>query len=299
MSLAKHDLNLLITLNALLSERNVTRAAKRLGLSQPAVSAALARLRDTFEDELLVRVGRNLEPTPLAQRLVTPLQQAISQIEDVLSTRNEFDPDTERRTFRIAARDYVTFLLMPELMRTLRASAPRISVSFSPLDAGSLTLLADNRIDFVVLPDGYQQQFPSEHLFDDHWVCAVWTGHPTVGETLSKEQYLSLEHLIFLPGPGKRVATRPNVTPTDMKRTAVAAVENIALMPFLLRGTLLVALLPERMAERVADLTEIRLLPPPHDVRPLRQTVCWNPRHSDDPAHRWMRERLVEVARSI
>lgn len=202
MNLARYDLNLLVTLHVLLGERSVTGSAKRLGLSQPAVS-------------------------------------------------------------------------------------------------GSLELLADDRLDFVLLPAGYQETFPDRTLFEDRWVCGVWSGNAGVGDQLSLEQYLAMDHLIFMPGPGKRVSSRPLVTPTDRNRHAVATVESFALIPFLLRGSALVALLPERLARSVAPLADIRILEPPHQVRPILQTVCWNPRRSREPAHQWMCDVIVEVANEL
>jgi LysR family transcriptional regulator, nod-box dependent transcriptional activator len=299
MNLADHDLNLLVTLHALLTERNVTRAAKKLGLSQSTVSGALARLRIAFGDELLVRVGRNLELTPFAQRLLDPLEETLHGLEGLLSLKASFDPQREQRNFRIAARDYLAYLIMPPLTAELRGSAPEVVTSFSPLDAGSLQLLAEGRLDFVMLPGTYQHQFPTELMFEDRWVCAVWNEHPDVGDVLTEAQYLALEHLIFMPGPGKRLAARPNVSHTDLKRRAVATIESLALMPFLLRGTRMIALVPERMALRVQDIAGIRLLAPPHRLPPLRQVLCWNPRRSNDPSHQWMRQLIVKTARSL
>ncbi len=299
MNLADHDLNLLVTLHALLTERNVTNAAKKLGLSQPAVSGALAKLRGSFGDELLVRVSRHLELTPFAQQLMDPLEQTLHGLEELLSLKSHFNPQREQRTFRIAARDYLAYLLIPPLTAALRGLAPDVVSSFSPLDAGSLQLLAEGRLDFVLLPETYQHQFPAELLFEDRWICAVSADHPDIGDTLSEEQYLSLEHLIFMPGPGKRVATRPNVSRTDLRRRAVASIESLALMPLLLRGTTMVTLVPERMAQSVQDVADIRLLAPPHRLPPIRQTICWNPRRSNDPSHTWMRELIIDMARTL
>jgi DNA-binding transcriptional LysR family regulator len=159
--------------------------------------------------------------------------------------------------------------------------------------------LRDDRLDFVVLPEGYQSGLPADALFEDPWVCCVWDRHPGVGDELSLEQYLAMEHVIFMPGPGKRVASRPLVSATDLKRTAVASVESFALLPFLLRGTELVALVPERLAVRVAGMAEIRILKSPHAVRPVRQTLCWNPRRSNDGPHQWMRDLIVDSARQL
>ncbi len=299
MNLAKYDLNLLITLHALLLERNVTRAAKRLGVSQPAVSGALAKLRANFDDALLVRVGRQLELTPFAQQLLEPLEQTLSALEQVLARRETFEPATEKRSFRIACRDYLAFLLIPRLVTMLQAQAPGISVCFSPLDASALDMLASDKLDFLLLPQGYQQQFPAVPLFVEPWVCALWAQHPDVGDEISLAQYLQLDHLIFMPGPGKRVAARPMVSDTDVQRHALVSIESLALMPFLLANTTMVALVPKRMAEAAAHMADIKILQPPHQVAPIRQTLCWNPRRSNDPAHQWMQQQIIAAARQL
>ncbi len=299
MKLEDYDLNLLVTLHKLLTERNVTRAARQLGLSQPAVSAALAKLRASFGDELLVRVGRQLELTPFGQQLLDPLEQVLFGMEELLSLKSQFNPQQEQRTFRIAARDYLAYLLLPPLTLALRRSAPDVVSAFSPLDAGSLQQLGEGRLDFILLPEGYQHQFPCEPLLEDRWVCAVDAAHPSVTDELSEAQYLTLEHLIFMPGPGKRIAARPNVSRTDLHRKAAASIESLALLPLMLKGTELIALIPERMGRSVADLAGIRLLEPPHRLPPIRQTICWNPRRSNDPSHSWMREMILDTAREI
>src|SRR5262245_58434475 len=148
MNLRQFDLNLLVALDALLTERNVTRAGERLYLSQPAMSGILARLRLLFNDELLVRVGRHLEPTALASELARPVRECVQQIEDLLSTQRAFSPETEARTFVIAASDYVVLLLLGLLVQRLTTAAPNISVRFVSLESSGADRLAMGEIDF-------------------------------------------------------------------------------------------------------------------------------------------------------
>src|SRR5579875_11372 len=152
MKLSQFNLNLLVALDALLRERNVTRAGESIGVSQPAMSATLARLRELFKDDLLVRVGRRLELTPLAGELIGPVRQCVMQIEDVIEHRRAFRPATEERSFIIAASDYASFLLLPPLLERLAADAPGIAVKFVRLDANAVEQLASGLLDFVILP---------------------------------------------------------------------------------------------------------------------------------------------------
>lgn len=308
MNLAKYDLNLLITLDALLDERNVTRAARRLGLSQPAVSSALSRLREMFGDDLLVRVGRGFELTSLGCELVAPVRRAISDVEEVLSTRDGFDPATERRMFRIAARDYVTFLLLPRLITLLSETAPGVKVCFSHFDCDSLNLLGKDDVDLVIMPPNYQLMmmparlqsgFPSEPLLEDRWMCAVWSAHPSVGESLTVEQYLELPHLIFVPGPGHRLRPRVAVSRVDEQRRVAATAESWVLLPFMLPGTELVCLIPEKLGRKVREAADIRLLEPPHELQAVQQHMFWSQRRSRDPALTWMKEQLHAVAAGL
>lgn len=308
MNLAKYDLNLLVTLQALLEERNVTRAARRLGLSQPAVSSALSRLREMFGDPLLVRVGRRLEPTSLGSELVEPVSRAIRELEGVLSTRDGFDPAAEQRTFRIVARDYAVFLLLQPLVERLEETAPGITACFSHFDCHSLELLAQDQVDLVVMPSEYermmmpgrlQSAFPSEPLYSDRWVCAVWSGHPSVGCSITVDEYLALPHLIFVPGPGHRIQPRVGVSPVDQQRRPRATAESFVLMPLMLPGTELICLVPEKVGSKLCRNGDIRLLDPPHELKPVEQSMFWNPRRSRDPALCWFREELETVAAAL
>ena len=177
MNLRQFDLNLLVALDVLLTERNVTRAGERLFLSQPAVSGILARLRHAFQDELLVRVGRNLELTAFAADLAEPVHDAVRQIEDLLNLRRPFEPESAQWSFRVAASDYVVFLLLGTLLRSLTALAPNISVRFLALEPSAGERLAAGELDFAVLPEELEPSLPSLPLFEDSWVCAVWAGH--------------------------------------------------------------------------------------------------------------------------
>jgi DNA-binding transcriptional LysR family regulator len=297
--LRRFDLNLLVGLHALLYFRNVTRAAAHVGLSQPAMSRELRELRQLFGDELLVRVGREYHLTTLARELVEPLGQVIASIELAVARRPSFDPAVETRAFSIGMTDYAVLLLLHPLLQRLEVEAPHITLHHQPLEADPAEMLNQGRVDLVLEPREYLAPgFPSQVLLEDRWVCAVWAGHPEVGETLSRELFERLPRLAFGVG-----ATGPTSTAeVHYQRVGIGGrvsttVNSFALLPFLLRGTRLLALVQERLARRLQSAAEITLLDPPVAIPPLVVTMFWSPLNDADPAHAWLRTTLAEIAR--
>jgi LysR family nod box-dependent transcriptional activator len=182
MSLSRLDLNLLVALDALLREKNVTKAGEAIGLSQPAMSSALARLRRLFGDELMVRVGRDYHLTPLGLELRGRIAEILHLIEQTVEHRPEFNPSTDTKRFKIVASDYATFLVLQPLLERVFLDAPGVSFEILPLPGADL--LASGDVDIGIWPAEVQasEQFASQVLFYDRWVCAVWSGLPEIGE---------------------------------------------------------------------------------------------------------------------
>jgi DNA-binding transcriptional LysR family regulator len=300
MNPRQFDLNLLVALDVLLSERNVTRAGERLFLSQPAMSGILARLRHAFQDELLVRVGRNLELTALAVELAVPVHDCVRQMEDLLNLRQPFEPATARWSFRIAASDYVVFLLLGPLLRALPELAPNISVRFFALEPTAADRLAAGEVDFAVLPEEYEPDTPSAPLFEDSWVCAVWAGHPHTRDRFTVDEFLALPHLSFrLAGQDNGSIAESFLAASGFERRIVASTESFATAPFLLRDTSLVTLVPRRLGERLRQAADVRLVEAPFEVPPLREKLIWSPRYNASAPHMWLRAHLIEVAKGL
>ena len=300
MNLSQFDLNLLVSLDALLIERNVTRAGQRVGLSQPAMSGTLSRLRDLFKDDILVRVGRQLELTPLAQELAPQLRQQLKGVEDLLNARRSFIPSSEVRTFSIAASDYVVFLLLQPLVARMAEHAPGVKLQFVRLDAGAADRLGEDAIDFMIQPSYLQTHFPSAELFTDGWVCVVWSGNQSVGKTLSEAQYLAMPHLAFsMPGEGAGSAADIHLNHLGVQRRITAWTESFILSPFLVRGTDMVTLMHQRVAVALEAAADARIMTAPYDLPELREVLIWNPRRTADPPHLWMREQIMAAAREI
>jgi LysR family nod box-dependent transcriptional activator len=300
MNLRQFDLNLLLALDVLLQERNVTRAAERLFLSQPAMSGILSRLRNAFGDELLVRVGRNLEPTDFAVSIAERVHSCVLELEDLLEDSRAFDHTSERRAFRISASDYSTLLLFSPVVSMLLDVAPNMSAHFLRLDGTASERLGNGAVDFVILPAEIEPGLPSTPLFDDTWVCAAWAEHPSLGEHLTIDEFLSHPHMsLNISDPGHASVADEFLARSGHERNIVASTESFTAAPFLLRGTPLLTVLPRRLGEHMQSAAEVRLLELPFDVPPLREKLVWNPRFTASPGHTWMRELVAAAARRL
>jgi DNA-binding transcriptional LysR family regulator len=295
------DLNLLVALDALLAERNVTRAAERLSLGQPAVSAALNRLRKLFDDPLLSRVGGELVPTPLAETLVRPVQEAITAIQSVLGVRGSFDPRLDHRTFTVVASDYVGLVLLRHLVRRMAAAAPRVRLVVRPVLPDFLTDLRRDQIDLAVVPQELMPErfeLPHAELFRDRYVCAVDAGNQTIGEALSLEEFTRHPHLASsghqLPALGQRQIGSLGLFPA-----AEVSTQTSLLAPFLLAGTDLITLVLERLGRQLQDAAGIRLVEPPVPLQTITEAMYWHPRRAEEPGHRWLREQVLQAAQEV
>jgi LysR family nod box-dependent transcriptional activator len=299
MNLADADLNLLVAFDALMTERSVTRAARRLGMSQPGTSNALARLRRLFDDPLLVRDGMALVPTARAEALVEPVRAALALVSQALDAPPEFDPAVDEATFTISCSDYSLLMCVGPLVSRLASEAPGITIQVRPRAPDPVTLLRDGAVDLVIEPTGVlaRAALPSQRLFSDRWLCCVWAGNAQVGERLTLETYERLGHIVYSMGPSQPISLPDqHLNRTNVARRIELVVENFLLAPYLLQGTELVTLVPERAAPHLRLTADIRLLDPPVDVPAFTEVLWWHPRRTADPAHGWIRRQLVEIA---
>lgn len=300
MNLRQFDLNLLVALDVLLREKNVTRAAERLFLSQPAMSGMLSRLRHGFGDELLVRVGRNLEPTDFAASIAERVHGCVLELENLLEETRPFDPESDRRAFRISASDYSVLLLFGPIVRRLTEAAPHMSACFFRLDVTASERLNVGEIDFAIFPAEIDPALPSIPLFDDTWVCAACSRNSSLGDELTIEEFLKHPHMSFnISDQGHASVADEFLERNGYERKIVSSTESFTAAPFLLQGTSLLTILPRRLGERMQQAARIRLFELPFDVPPLREKLVWNPRFTSSPGHAWMREQFVEVAGSL
>ena len=300
MELGGIDLNLLVALDALMSERSVTRAAARVGLSQPGMSNALARLRRLFDDPLLIRRGATLAPTPRAEALAGPVHEALELIRGAVHAGARFDPVSEQRVFRLSCSDYSVLMLVGPLVRALAREAPGVSVEVLPRIADASRALANGEIDLVIEPAEIMGsvELPSVRLWEDHWMCCVWSQNTRVKRRLTLEDYLSLGHLVYSMGGSDQPAALPDrhLAGLGIRRRIEASVESFLLAAFLLQGTELVALVPKRAQAYLRRTGDIRILPSPVELPALVEMLWWHPRADTDPAHTWLRERITALA---
>ncbi|AWY43258.1 LysR family transcriptional regulator [Pseudomonas putida] len=284
--LRRIDLNLLVILDALLSEQHVTRAAERLHLSQPAVSHALARLRDLLGDPLLVRAGASLVPTPRAQELVAPLTEALAQVQSLLAP-NAFDPTTAKRTFRLAMSDYGAAIVLPGLIRQLRREAPGIDLQISHASReGMLEGVLNGDIDVAV---GVFPEMPNElrstPLFEEHYACLL--DRNTLNGDLDLPTYLSRPHVLLeMRGSGTPEIERALTALRERRRVAISLPHwNVA--PDLISGTDLILTVASR-ALRDIDESSLIVVPPPFHIPSFSFVLVWHKRRGGDQALNWL-----------
>ncbi|WP_053740665.1 LysR family transcriptional regulator [Streptomyces sp. NRRL WC-3618] len=299
MNLASLDLNLVVALRALLEERNVTRAGRRIGLSQPAMSAALARLRHHFDDELLSRAGGRYELTALGLALLDRTATACDLLERLFTSQANFDPAHEEHEFTLIASDYAVAVFGAELVRAIHAEAPGIRVRFkqAPIElidnTGGLLSTADG----LLMPHGIISGFPTVELYRDSWVYLVADDNPEVGEHLTLDDLARLPWVTYqrtYDAPAARQIGMLGIEP----RVEVS-VDSFQLMPLLVAGTRRVALIQGRLAERLDGLVPVRVMEPPYDAVPLQEAMWWHPVHTHDAAHIWLRETAARVAEAV
>ena len=300
ISLRNLDLNLLVTLDALLEEQNVTRAAGRLGLSQPAVSSALRRLRRHFDDELLARDGNRYQLTPLAEQLREPAAAALAGVQRVFGASPSFDPATDTREFTIIVSDYAATVLGDHLAAVAARRAPGVRLRLKAQSHFDVNHAPDSlrSVDGMVLPHGFLSEVPSTDLYSDDWVLVVSKDNQTVGDDLTLEELARLPWVMAHHEPTAFTAFTPAARQLNMigvEPVVQIVVESFLPVPFLVAGTPRVALLQRQLATRLADAAGVRVLACPWDVVPLVEAFWWHPSHRPDPGHAWLRETLLEA----
>jgi DNA-binding transcriptional LysR family regulator len=299
MHLNRFDLNLLVALDALLTERNVTRAAERVFIAQPAMSRALARLRRQFDDPLLVRIGREFRLTPVAEALVEPVRDALLQVQAALGTRPVFEPARSKRVFSLMVPDFVAPLLMPSVLRTLMTESETVKVRLENWSSTGPERLVNGEIDLFVSLDTPRvlglREFPDSlcraELMPIRWVCAAASDHPATRKTLTRTEFGKLPQVYVWPPGDTLPVTEAISRQLGVELDLRVVTDNVLGVGFLLPGTRLVAILPEPLAKMLASFLAIRYVALPAGLlQDRRVELFWHRRSEPDPGHAWFRD---------
>ena len=293
------DGGLLLALDALLKDRNVTHAAARLGITQPALSARLSRLRQLFDDPLLIPAasGRGMVPTPHAAAIQPELTRIIERLRDFANLAQVFDPATSTRVFRIAATDNPAAIIAPDLVPLLRERAPGVRLAFVvPNKVRIATDLEEGNVDlFIGAAEDAAGSLISRTLFDEKFVTAQRRGHPRGEKPFTLEEFCALDHLLISTSGGSFTGMIDDALfARGYERRVSVSVQNYALAPLVLMNSNCICTLPQRFLQRFTS--SLDLLDPPLNLARFKMNAFWHPRMSSDHAHTWMRMLVFESA---
>jgi DNA-binding transcriptional LysR family regulator len=292
------DLNLLHALHALLEERHVTRAAKRCFLSQPAMSRALDRLRETFGDPLLVRTGRVYERTVRGERVLREVESLMRRLEAMVQGE-EFSPARSQERFRVAMTDHGSTILLPVLLQRMRKAAPDARLELSAWRTEAYEDVAAGRIDLALSAEAVPAALESEVIINFDFVCLVGSAQPVRARRFTLKQYLQLPHALVETLDGQQTMVDRPLAQLGMKRRAVLRLPFFVPAIFAIGQTDLVLTVPRILAKITAKVAGVRVVEPPREIKAFPYFMAWHPRLSEEPAHAWFREQLRIVARRI
>jgi len=292
------DLNLLKFLGVLLKERSVTRAGARLGLSQPAASRALGRLRTLLEDRVVVRTPKGLEPTPRSLALAPIVARLLEDVRNIVAPA-EFDPATARRHFTIASIDHMALMMMPGLVARLEQAAPDVTLEIPTPRGNNVEAVARGEADValgVFADDRLSAGFYRRKLYDEDLVCLVRRGHPILSVELTPERFAALSHvLVTITGQGEALVDTA-LARLGMRRKVAVRLPHFLVAPMIVAASHLVLTLPRRLAARMTSAAPLELMALPLDMDAVSPSMIWHERTHDDPAHAWLRRQIMEVA---
>jgi len=297
----RYDLNLLPVFMALMEERSVTRAAVRLAITQPALSNALNRLRDTLRDPLFIRERYGIKPTQFAEEIAPVILETLARLDEVIIGRQHFDPATSTRQFNIAPNSFVEIVLMPGIIAKLREQAPGVKVSLTPFgndlsDTGVISGTTDMALGRIIDPP---DNVIVQHLMDDGLACVVRADHPDIDQAMSREQYERLRHVNVLPPGRLRVGVFQALERQGLRRELAISVTHFLAVPEIIAVTDYCATLPRLICKQIAKDPRLKVVSSPVDLGTFPVEIAWHVRYRNDPAHQWFRQMLVETAAEL
>lgn len=297
MDLNRVDLNLLVSLDVLLAECNVTRAAARLSLSQPALSAQLKQLRAIFADPLLLPAARGMVPSPRALALQAPLREMLAALANLLAAQQPFDPAQSELTFRIATTDSIQSVICVPLAAHLRQVAPRIRLALTVPDRLRFgEQMASGELDLtLVTPQAMPSALKSRPLYAESFQCVMRRDHPAAGRALDLQTFCQHEHILVSPnGGGFHGTVDETLAELGISRRVVVSVTNFLLVPALVAASDLICTVPARLARQWRD--SVCVVEPPCAIAGFAVHMGWHPRSHADPAQAWLRAQILTLA---
>lgn len=300
LNLRSVDLNLLTVFDAIMRHGNLSKAAEKLAMTQSAASAALSRLRTTFDDELFVRSGHGMVPTPLALDIAQPIHEALTSIEGVIGSSKEFDPSTSKRVFKFVMGDLGEILLLPRLLQRLEVDGPSLSIqSLSSRDISNIELAKKSQVDFYFdyrLPDEGQLDFCK--VTEEPLAVIARKNHPNINKRLTKKLFLQLKHLAYTHHHHHIAGLELMFGEQwGMSRDIFSEVQQLLAIPQLVLHTKGVATVPQSLARYFARLHPLEIYPFPFDVGALPGYLIWHRSLNRDKAHQWMKQLILDVVK--
>lgn len=290
------DLRLLQLFDLIYRQRNLSRVAEQLDLTQPAVSLALGKLRQHFGDPLFVRIGGEMVPTPAADQLAQLALNAIASLEATLAYRPAFDPAVEERIFRIAMTDVGQIVVLPKLLNTLRTAAPFVHIDISAIDENTVNQLQHGSLDIAMgfLPD-MDGRFIQRPIFDESFSCLVRQDHPRISDSLTPADYRNEQHVIVKTSGTGHLIIENNLRKQGITRKIGVQIPNFLGLATVIGSTDLIATLPSRAAALLSEQSRARVLPLPVSMPGYQVRQHWHERMQKDPGHSWLRQLIGQL----
>lgn len=294
------DLNLLVALNQMLALRSISHAAEQMNMSQSAMSNALTRLRQYFDDPLLVQVGRRMELTARAEAMQEPVRDILLRVEATIDNNPDFIPEQSTREFSILVSDYTLTVLIPHVLAIVHEQKAGVKFRFLPQTDQPFVLLERGDADFLIAPAPFcSYNHPTQHLYEDPFVCVVWEDGKFGGKKLTAEAYENASHAVMVPPNGVLSLESQALTAHDVTRNIDLITFGFAQLAKLIVGTDKIATMHQKMVATEKTSLAIEEHPVPFAFPPLRQTLQWHKYRENDPGLRWLRGVFAEAAERL
>lgn len=295
------DLNLLVALDILLDEQNITRTADKLHLSQSATSSILSRLRLYFDDDLLVQIGRKMQPTPYALELQEPVREMLNIVRGSITNKRKLEPATSQRHFRIVASDYIIQVFLGGVLSKIQKLAPGLTFEFMSPFTVEVETMVKSGIDIVIAPESeVVEGYPHDFFTCDELVCIACQDNPAIQDGLTPEIFCSLGHISVGFGRASLLSIEQwLVNECNIQRKVEVITSDFTSLCTTVVSSDRLAIIPRRFAELMVTYMPIRILPMPFDCPDLREAIMWHPTVDSDPLHRWLRTVILKESASV